>query len=308
MFYQIVIILARNLHVSILGFNFNLLNSKGGKMMKKGLVILTSVLFVLGLSVSGAMAINLGTNITISDENTGSRYWDDERNGEDNEVEPGMVGDQKWDLEGFFLKDKELSIVGGYDFVEGEDGNGTDHWDSGDLFIDVTGDAVFGDIHGPLGDGNHDVLNTFGYDYVLDLNYDYDEELWNYDVFAIDNTAIVTTAYYQQNQGSSPWRYDSGGEAVLDADGYAIRGSASYGTYGDSDVGFLGGDHNVIQGIDLSFLGDDINKFTASFTMGCGNDHLVGDPGNQPVPEPSTIILLGLGILGLVGFRKKFAK
>jgi hypothetical protein len=38
--------------------------------------------------------------------------------------------------------------------------------------------------------------------------------------------------------------------------------------------------------------------------MQCGNDNLMGDP----VPEPSTIIFLGLGILGLVGFRKKFVK
>jgi len=260
--------------------------------MKKGLAILTSVVFGLVLFTGSAMAYDFGTNITISDENIGSNDWHGPD--EDQEVEPGMQHGQIWDLEGFFLDGDSLSIVGGYDFV-----NGHSNFLSGDLFIDIDGDAIFGDIHGTT-NGNIEVDNTFGYDYVLDLEYDGVDNQWDYTVYEIVESSRVLTAFYKQNQGSSPWRYVSGGTEVVGA-----GNSANYMTdLSNSDVGFLGGDHYAIQGIDLSFLGDDINNFTASFTMGCGNDHLMGDP----VPEPSTIILLGLGILGLVGFRKKFVK
>jgi len=261
--------------------------------MKKRLAILTVFVFGLVLYSSSAMAYDFGTNITISDQNYTNQSWHQDQ--EDEEVEPGMQHGQIWDLEGFFLDGDSLSIVGGYDFVNGHSG-----YLSGDLFIDVTDDAVFGDIDGTMGNGNFDVANTFGYDYVLDFEYDAVDNQWDYTVYEINGQSRVLTAFYQQNQGSSPWRYASGGTEVTGA-----NGSANYLTgLSNEDVGFLGGEHNVINGIDLSFLGDNINNFTASFTMGCGNDHLMGDP----VPEPSTIILLGFGILGLVGFRKKFGK
>jgi len=273
--------------------------------MKKGLTILTGVLFGLVLFTGGAMAYDFGTNITISDENYDGKDW--HKNQEDQEVENGMQHGQIWDLEGFFLNGNSLlSIVGGYDFIGGEGGSNRDKWKSGDLFIDIDGDAKYGDIDGTDGHGNLLVNNTFGYDYVIDLDYNITTSLWDYDVFSIDGDAMVKTAFYQQNQGSSPWKYVSGGTDVLDENGNVVdaSGHATYETYNTDILGFDGGYHNAIQGIDLSFLGDNINTFTASFTMQCGNDHLMGDP----VPEPSTIILLGLGILGLVGFRKKFVK
>jgi hypothetical protein len=44
------------------------------------------------------------------------------------------------------------------------------------------------------------------------------------------------------------------------------------------------------------------------WTMSCGNDVIEGafDPGI--VPEPSTVILLGLGLLGVVGIGRKRIK
>ena len=68
-----------------------------------------------------------------------------------------------------------VSIVritaGGYNFIKGAGG-----WDSGDIFIDVNGDAKYGVDSFGLYDGlssNHgvqNITNAYGYDYVLDLD------------------------------------------------------------------------------------------------------------------------------------------
>ncbi len=54
-----------------------------------------------------------------------------------------------------------------------------------------------------------------------------------------------------------------------------------------------------------------VNVFGIEFTLGVvgGNPTTGGPgPGPTPTPEPSTMLLLGSGIIGFVGFRKKFNK
>ncbi|MHB8764076.1 MAG: hypothetical protein ACYDA8_07030, partial [Deferrisomatales bacterium] len=88
-----------------------------------------------------------GANITIPDTMTSgattgwhaSAVTPNDPGGEDQEVEPGCVGGQVWDLEGFFLRGTTLTAVGGFPFRSGHDGVA-----SGDLFLDVDGNAVFG--------------------------------------------------------------------------------------------------------------------------------------------------------------------
>jgi hypothetical protein len=272
--------------------------------MKKLAAYLGITLMVLAIvGTSEVYALNFGDEITISDKKFTAEDWHGEN--EDGEVEPGMRHGQEWDLEGFFKQGTELTMIGGYDFVNGEDGSG--HWDSGDIFIDVTGDVQYGrGTPGPEGGrGNHSMKNVFGYDFVLDMDF----ETLTYDIYSIDNTADVTSAYFRANNASNAWRYEGGGDLLG-------SGTIDYMTgLSDDDVGFLGDSHNAVT-VDLGFLGDAINDFTAHFTMQCGNDNLMGhyDPVPQtstspdPVPEPSTILLLGLGILGLVGFARKRTK
>ena len=83
----------------------------------KTIKVISIILITLILSVSHAYSYNFGTNITIWDkEGSGSGWYGTQ---EDQEVTPNCVTGQVWDLEGFFLKDHKLTVVGGFDFKNG---------------------------------------------------------------------------------------------------------------------------------------------------------------------------------------------
>ncbi|MFH0725040.1 MAG: PEP-CTERM sorting domain-containing protein [Pseudomonadota bacterium] len=251
------------------------------------------LIFLAAFWPLNAMAIAIGTNITIYDKNGTGAGW--HGSDEDQEVEPGMATGQEWDLEGFFLEGTTLTMVGGFDF---EFGNSD--YTSGDIFIDIIGigkNAVYGDIHGPQnGNGNYTVSNSFSYDYVLDLDF----STYTYDVYRIYDSSLVKTAFYHQNQGSSPWRYVQGGDLIK-------HSSFKYVTkLPDENDKFEGGDHNaVVVSLDFLQIAPQGTDFISHFTMGCGNDNLMGQGKLLPNPEPATLFLMGCGLIGLAGLGRK---
>jgi hypothetical protein len=272
------------------------------------------------LSASNGFALNLGSNITIADLVGTGTGWHGAQ--EDQETEPGTQTNQAWDMEGFFLKDRMLSMVGGYDFV-----NGKDNIFSGDIFLDVDGDILH-DGKDNISDkvvknnGYAPISNIFGYDYALKMDF----AKLTYDIIKLDKNSTLETPYYRMNDESGGFKYKSGGTVI----GSGVIGYQT--NLMDSEVGFLGdtlvnktetingkkvttkvskaGTHNVVT-VDLSFLTQyapvkDNVKFTSHFTMGCGNDNLMGQA--VVTPEPATIALLGLGLLGIVGIARKRMK
>jgi hypothetical protein len=274
--------------------------------MKKffiSVVALTLICSIVEISEVYGLDFGKDKEITLFDgvaKSGGSRWssyeswWNTER--EDQEVEYMNQRGQAWDLEGMFLDGTSLTLVGGYDFKNGYHSRYT-----GDLFFDVDGDITYGT--NIIGDRsrrkNRNIDNIFGYDYVIDMTFDPSTLSETYQVYKIDESATLKTGYWSENDTSGAWRYVGGGDLVS-------QGEVSYQTgLTNAQTGFKGGNHNALT-VDIGFL-DSGTEFTAHYTMGCGNDDLIGR-GSAPVvatPEPGTLALLGFGLLGLVALVRK---
>lgn len=269
--------------------------------MKRILPILMIPVLLVFLATGSAMAIDWTKNITIYDGSGTGDNWHGAN--EDQEVEPGMVGSQIWDLEGFIFENYLLTIVGGYDYYNFPGG-----FAPGDIFIDLADEyGEFGSLNVAYQQGSNGSVETtaLGYDYVIDIDF-IDQANPIYDVIDLTSSGATLSAHYADNKLSSPWQYKSGGTEVV---GFQNQ-SFTYGKYTDGESGFIGdGEHHALS-FDLSFLGYG-EEFLAHFTMGCGNDNLMGrgNTPTAPVPEPATMLLLGTGLIGLAGLgRKKFFK
>lgn len=129
--------------------------------------------------------------------------------------------------------------------------------------------------------------------------------------FGIDVSSYASgKANFYNNLTASLWNNPT---AYSSAKPYAIKTSglvpyylAPFAYSGDQNS------HYVLEtSIPLSYLGlsanpgDPVKQLDVHWTMECGNDFLKLNADVNPVPEPATLTLLGLGLLGLAGIRRK---
>jgi hypothetical protein len=240
------------------------------------------IIFVLGI----IPMLGFAAQITVFDNqirNPGDTWYN--TTGEDQEVEPGAVSTQAWDLEGMFFDGRYLSIVGGWDFKGKLNDIG-----SGDIFISTMGKVSYGSgiIDGSI---NQTVENSFGYNYVFDVDWQNNA----YTLWQIDENTLVTTATAFGR--SNPVAYAGGSVRTMGQGNFVYTAGLT-----DAATGFTGVNHFQVSGFDLSpILGADLS-FIAHFTQECGNDVIMGQ-----VPEPGTLILLGMGLLGISAIGRKHA-
>jgi hypothetical protein len=273
------------------------------------------LLIALASAAVTASASSFGTNITVSDKNYSGSGWYSDREDQETETNTNTVTSQQWDLEGMFMDGSTLTLVGGYDFKNGVNWTDGHNYKSGDIFVDINGDAKYGQADNGAsgathyGSGPHTatMANTFGWDYVLDLNF----TTMTYSVFSLTAQSMVSRV--MDVASSNPWTYVSGGNAVA---GYQNLSLSYISGLTNADTGFggdstnstgwsTGSNQHYALGVDLAFAaGQDV---TLHYTMECGNDNLMGKTHVESVPDSATTALLfGLTLLGFVGLRRQF--
>ena len=265
---------------------------------------------------------------------------------EDNEVEPGSLTGQNWDLEAIVLDSdsKTVTLIGGYNWFKGYSDT-----TSGDLFLAFEIPGASGEAANSIGGDNPTnpatgsyaksttVSDTFGYDYAFDVDWNNAEGHWNadgtwskkstYSVYDLnDGTALTTTSSVASHDGSDPVSYAGGSTSVLStgtvemsrykdndvntAYGVSLTGASSDSNYWHYAVTFslssIWTDLLTTYGLEK---GDAVNLW-AHITQTCGNDSLNGyveTTAGSNVPEPSSIALLLLGVIGTVARKRFFA-
>lgn len=197
-----------------------------------------------------------------------------------------------WDLEATLLDGTNLSIVSSYDLKNGVTGTRIGNVTTGDIFIDLNGDATTLN-YSPTTSGGEFSNSLVKYDYV----YDIDWVTGKYDVYKLDNNSELKGIYYTgDNLVANPFQFIYDNETAIASGSIDYTtglsdaaGALSWPTYGTTT-------HNMAT-VDLKDIGYTGGYLTTRLTMSCGNDVTVGH-----VPEPSSFLMMLVGLLSLTGF------
>lgn len=166
----------------------------------------------------------------------------------------------------------------------------------------------------------HYVYILMEIDYTLDKQLIFDK-MYATDVgktFTLTGDKLAIAIQFLTNglNGYTHFTYGDLGAPVNSAGNHdegGISPKESLMFYGNSEIGLLGGD---FEGYNVTGVSFTINKFDViQYNDGILHDYVdfsgtlnVTIKNSAPVPEPTSILLLGLGFMGLVGFRRKFQK
>lgn len=213
-------------------------------------------------------------------------YADEDFVGSGGYVGPGWGG-QDFDVERLGLQFTTngtlyFGLRTGFDVINGVDYGGS-HYTSGDFAFDVNTDGT--------------------YDFAVDFSFTGTTP--NFSLYRVSDWQDVL---YAAHAVANPFEYDStaGTEALVlaptdIAGAYGVDGT-SYILEGSFDLSALEYTDLGLYAVNL-YSGGDISM---RWTMSCGNDFL--EITTAPIPEPSTYLLLGSGIIGLAFWRRRRAK
>jgi hypothetical protein len=228
---------------------------------------------VLVIGFSAAITFSSPVNATMLGFWTSDDWQlldDDDGVSSDGFVDPGWGG-QSFDAEYLFYKKQgnllSIGLQTGFDVVSGHLVSGGDDYYAGDLALGFNG-----------GD----------FEYAVDFGLvTRDNEGDNVGLESGDQDKVGLYAVSEWNNDilfpeSAPYAMD---------EGTLISGISSTG-------GLEGDSYYRIAILDLDTLGFNVNSFSAHWTMSCGNDLV---EGSANVPEPSALLLMAGGLLGLLG-------
>ncbi len=246
--------------------------------------------FVCAGTISGALGGGVWDGWTpFQDDNV--NYRNGAYRGEDwvrrGRVNPGRGG-QGFDAEYLFYKldgaTLSLGLQTGFDISDGKySTGGKDYW-SGDMFLTINGN-----------------------DYALDYGFAETKDYYGVTIGGQPDTAGL----YEKVVAGGTMFYPSGSFAMASGDLLTdinfqdiTEGSGSALTPITTDGSDLSYYRQVSFDVTSFLLGNGSLSVDAHWTMSCGNDAINGS-FHQPVPEPGTIALLGIGLAGLVGVEKR---
>lgn len=220
---------------------------------------------------------------------------------ENNETEPGTQTGQRWDLENLFLNGNQLTLRGGFDYLNGVN-VGTRTIRQGDFLIDINGDAV---TPWTSASGPNNLNSTFHYDYAI--HFDLTGNTLQYRILDLNSGStfdVVTDIH-----ASNPWRVSDNSSI----DGSSSTGIATVTGFSDAE----GAHYDLTVDLALGGYDDLIDALATSgglvhYSIECGNDVILGkiNPSNTGIGVADggmTLALLGVTLSGLAFYRRKTA-